>query len=255
MKHHLLVAVCILIGSMQSLIGQVNPPTDQELIDNAAKQPLHVFAGLHFMVGNPQGSYRDSLNKLGLPVTGYGFALNAGYYLDPVPIAFVGEFGMMFTGRDEVRKIMSSPAGFTDTVDYESQALNMPLTAAVRLQPNILNWVYPYAEGVVGMAISSSTYSITARHAGSEQSESRNSTDVSFKYGVGAGMSVKFAEIITLPNSLQRVLLDVRMRYLWGGASTVTRYRVLPNGGYEQYQSTFEPSNIIHFNVGIVAQF
>lgn len=256
MKRSLLLFLLTLgIASSASMHAQTTPPTDQELLDSAAAQKLHWFGGLNFMVGNPQGAYRDSLTKLGLPSTGYGFGLNAGYYLDPVPVAFVGEFGMLFSGRDYIQKLLQSPSGFTDTVDYESQVINIPLTAAVRIQPNIVNWVYPYVEGVVGMAISTSSYSITAKHAGSERTESKTSTDVNFKYGVGAGLSVKIAEIISLPHSLQRVLLDVRMRYLWGGSSTVTRYRVLENGSYEQYQTTFDPSNIIHFNIGFVAQF
>jgi len=250
-----LAALLFWLTNALSSVAQTNPPSDQDLLDNAAKQKLNWFAGLHFMVGNPQGSYRDSLTKIGLPSTGYGFDLNAGYYLDPIPVAFVGEFGMLFTGRDEVERYMKSPAGFTDTLEYTSQVLNIPLTFAVRVQPNIENWVYPYVEGVVGVAITPSTYTITAKHAGSERTESQSSTDVSFKAGVGAGLSVKLAEIVTLPNSVNRMLLDIRMRYLWGGASTVTRYRVLESGAFEQYQTTFDPSNIIHFSVGFVAQF
>jgi opacity protein-like surface antigen len=250
-----LLATAILLAGSTIVHAQTNPPTDQELLENAAKHKLNWFAGLHFMVGNPQGSYRDSLMKLGLPGTGYGFDLNAGYYFDPVPVAIVGEFGMLFSGGDHVQRLLTSPSGFTDTVDYDSQVLNMPLTLSVRVQPNIANWVYPYAEGVFGVAITNSSYTISATHAGSERTESKHSTDADLKYGIGAGLSVKLAEIVTLPNSVNRILLDMRMRYLWGGSTTVTRYRVLDNGGYEQYQSTIDPSNIIHFSVGFVAQF
>ncbi|CAN5416997.1 hypothetical protein BH10BAC6_BH10BAC6_18360 [soil metagenome] len=250
-----LLAFAIVMAGSTILQAQTNPPTDQDLLENAAKQKLNWFAGLHILVGNPQGSYRDSLTKLGLPSTGYGFDLNAGYYFDPVPVAIVGEFGMLFSGGDHVQRLLTSPSGFTDTVDYDSQVLNIPLTLAVRVQPNIANWVYPYAEGVVGVAITSSSYTLSAKHSGSERTESKHSVDGDLKYGVGAGLSVKLAEIVTLPNSVNRILLDMRMRYLWGGSTTVTRYRVLDNGGYEQYQSTINPSNIVHFSVGFVVQF
>jgi len=248
----MLVFTAIVVSTIaaSAQIGNV----DEEQIARIKVQPLNVIAGLGFMVNNPQGALADSMRKLNLNHTGFGLNLFAGYYMDPIPVAFTGEIGFSFHGTEEKRVILSQVI-FRDTVDYSTSTFSVPFNAAVRLQPNILTWVFPYIEVVGGASLFNSTYSVKQFNEVRSADDSESDASIAWQYGVGAGVSVKIADIINLPNTLQRILIDTRMRYLWSTSLEITRFDLQEDGSYKSSKAIVHQPQNIHFTIGVAVQF
>lgn len=236
-----------LIASAQ--IGNV----DEELIERIKKQPLNAVAGIGLMVNNPQGALADSMRELNLNNSGIGFNLYAGYYMDPIPVAFVGEVGFSFHGSDTKRVILTQIL-FRDTVDYTTTSLNIPFNAAVRLQPNLATWVFPYVELVGGASVFTSTYSVSQYNGIRTAEKSESDASIAWQYGVGAGVSVKVADLVSLPNALQRILIDTRMRYMWSSSLEITRFELQGDGSYTSAKAEVSQPQNIHFTIGVAVQ-
>lgn len=252
-QSRLKLLLCIVLGSFAVVSNAQVGAVDEELIARIKEQPLHVIAGLGFMVNNPQGPLADSMAKLNLNHTGLGFHLYAGYYMDPIPVAFTGEVGFSFHGTESKRFFIKQVL-FRDTLDYTTSSFNIPFNAAVRLQPNLFTWVYPYVEIVGGASFFNSTYSIDQFNGERSASESESDASIAWQYGIGAGVSVKIADLIGLPNSLERVLVETRMRYLWSTALEITRFDLLDDGSYKSMKAEVNQPQNIHFTVGIAIQ-
>lgn len=228
---------------------------EERMIEEVKKTPLPVIFGANFMVTNPQDTLRRALNYLDAPDVGYGFAIFAGYQLDPVPITFTGEFAMSFFGSEERRYVVPSGPYFRDTITYTTQNLQMPITVAARYQPNLGTWVYPYVEAVGGMTLFSSMLDIERTNGEIIDSDSESEGSVSWQYGVGAGMMIKLADMITLPSTLQRFLFDVRFRYLKGTDVEVASIKVNNDQTYSVTKATVPSPEVIHFNIGFAVMF
>lgn len=262
MKH--LVVILILsgfayIGYAQSdsasplLTATKKTDFDEEMIARIKQNNLPVQFGAFFSQSVPQSSLRSAYDSLAAPNVGYGFALNGGYYFDPVPIVVGGEFAMHFFGSSD-RSFKTSTL-FDNRVDLTVQNLTIPILAFVRVQPNIATWVFPYAELVGGTTVYSSVYTATRFESGSEvQSNSETEGGANWTYGVGTGFLFKIADIINLPNSLQRTLIDFRMRYLWGSSVDVPRIEILGDQTYVVRNVSVSAPEQVTFQLGIVIQ-
>ncbi len=237
-----------------SMFDQPSEVVDHMLIDQLKEKPLGWQFGAHFMVSNPQDSFRRAIEFLQSPGTGYGFSVQLGYYLDPVPVAFGGEFSLNFFGGNSRRYIV--PQGpFYDTLRYETLNTHMPVNMHVRLQPNLYTWVYPYAEVVGGFTVVGSTLDITRTNGPTENTDTRTESSLSWQYGFGAGAMVKILDFITLPSSHQRVLLDVRFRFLRGTDVNVPVIKLNDDQSFVINSQTVPSPDVVHCNVGLVIQF
>lgn len=224
---------------------------DDALIAKIKQTPLNGQFGGGFLVGNPQGEYRDSLRNLGAPNVGYGFAFHGGYVMDRIPLGFVVDGGILFMGGDSKERIL--PRGlFRDTIQTTTQTSVIPVSLALRLQPNIETWVFPYAEVTGGFNVFVSRYSASHSQLGEISSDSRS--DAGWTYGVGLGVGFKVADMITLPNELQRLVFDVRLRYISSGRTTVSTVSASDNS-YEFKSAIVERSNLVTALVGFTFQF
>ncbi len=227
---------------------------DAEIIERIKQQPLNWHFGASFMVSNPQDSLRRALQRLESPDVGYGFAIDVGYHFDPVPVALIGEFAMNFYGGQYRESIQPGPI-FNDTLSYETLNLQMPVTFSARVQPSLLTWVHPYAEAIGGFMLFNSSLTVDRRSGSGEQSESRNESSASWVYGVGAGLMVKTADIITLPSSLSRILLDVRFRYLRSTDVEIPTIKLRDDGSYFVESAAIPDPAFVLFNIGVAVQF
>jgi len=102
----------------------------------------------------------------------------------------------------------------------------------------------------------SSSLDIT-RNPGTESPASTNESEasVSWLYGGGAGVMVKFADVINLPSTLQRFLLDVRFRYLWGTAVNVPSVAFDEAQNITKATARVEDPSFVFFNIGFAIQF
>lgn len=227
--------------------------TDQAMIDRIKQNSLPAQFGLYYSQSIPQSSLRAAYDSLGGPNVGYGFALNGGYNFDPIPLVVGGEFAMHFFGTRE--RTFGSSSLFSDRVELSTQNFTIPILAFARLQGNIATWVYPYVEVVGGATIYSSVLTAKKYKDGEEiPSETESEGGANLTYGVGAGFAVKIADVITLPNSLQRTLIDVRMRYLWGTSVEVPLVEPTANQSFVIRNVSVDAPEQIVFQLGIMIQ-
>ncbi len=258
----LLVGVCMPLAAMAQteeaspLLTATKSMQDEEmLIENIKKNPLPAQFGLYYSQSISQSSLRNAYDSLLAPSVGYGFSLQAAYNLDPIPLAFGADITLHFWGEKE--RVFGPYAGdpFRNRVELTGQNFSLPILTFARFQPNIGTWVFPYLEAVGGTMLYSSTFSAKRYQADSViASNTENEGSFNFTYGVGAGFAVKFADVITLPNTLQRFLLDVRFRYLWGTSVEIPTFTPTEDQRYEVSRISVAAPQQIFFQVGIMVQ-
>lgn len=248
--------VFVFILSAGCLVAQpLEDPIEDTIIEQIKLNNLAGQFGIFYSQSLTQGSLRDAYDSLGAPTAGYGFALHGGYYFDPVPLMIGGEFAMHFFGTRDRAYTPSGGTGTTRRFDQSSQNMSIPILAFVRIQPNLGTWVFPYVELDIGTTIQTSMLSVS--HSGlamGHDTDSHTEASANLTYGIGFGLAIKIADFVSLPNTLERFLLDMRIRYLWG--TPVDTPQVVPN---EDFSYTIhrvrvsEPSQI-NFQLGILIQ-
>jgi hypothetical protein len=226
---------------------------EEALIEQIKQKPLNIQFGLSYSQSVPQTTLAQAYDSLALPSVGYGFALHGGYYFDPVPVAVGAEVAVHFWGTRE--RVFNQQGAFDDRLQLSTQNFTLPILTFVRFQPNVGSVVFPYAEGVLGTMLYSSSYSADQYRSDTvSASYSKSEGGFNFTYGVGAGVMIKFADIITLPNTLNRYLIDIRFRYLWGSAVDVAVIEPTEDQSYRVRTVPVAAPEQIFFQIGFVAQ-
>lgn len=227
---------------------------DEETIRIIKQQALNVQWEFFYHQAISQGELRDVFNKLEAPVVSYGFGAEVGYYFDPVPIAIGGELGVYFNGADS--KTLRANDFYNTRYNISASNTQIPILLHARFQPNIESWLFPYAEIVGGLTVYSSTVSTEMIQRGDTTVDRDGEGSVTWSYGMGVGVAVKVSDVITLPNSLQRTLFDIRVRYLWGSETTVPN-AVLDGGnslGYSIVEEPISMPRVVMFRAGFIFQ-
>lgn len=227
---------------------------DEALVERIKENRLSWQFGLTFLTINPQDSLRRTIQSMGLPGTGYGFSFDVSYYLDPIPVAFGGDVGVTFYGESQ-RSFTQRSGPFIDTLTYKAQNTQVPLHLFLRLQPNMYTWVFPYAEVVGGVTFIGSSLDISRSNGFTQSADTKAEGDATWQYGVGCGAMVKLVDFVTLPTQLQRMLLHVRMRYLWGSSTSVAAFQINENLSTPVIEQPVPSTRIVHFAIGLEGQF
>lgn len=227
---------------------------DDEAIRIIKQQALDTQFGLHYVQSISQADLRRVFELTEAPPVGYGFGAEGGHYFDPVPLAIGWEVGLLFNGAES--KTLRSNDFYNTRYIVSSSNVQIPILMHVRFEPNIESWFFPYAEALGGFSVYSSSVSIE-RIRGVDTSRSSDGTgSVTWNYGVGAGIAIKIADMITLPSSLQRTLFDVRIRYLWGTDTTIPNAK-LDDGtslGYSLDEVPVTVPQVVMFKAGFIFQ-
>ncbi len=226
---------------------------EDALIERIRQRPLSGQFGLSYSQSVPQSSLAQAYDSLALPAVGYGVSLHGGYYLDPIPMVLGADVSVHFWGTRE--KTFNRQGAFDDRLVLSTQNFALPILLHARFQPNIGSMFFPYLEGVAGTTLYSSSYSADQYRSDTVAATySKSEGGFNFTYGVGAGVMVKFADIITLPNTLNRYLLDVRFRYLWGSSVDVAVIEPTDDQSYVVRSVSVSAPEQIFFQIGIVVQ-
>ena len=171
--------------------------------------------GGDFLLGLPQGAFKDNVNRAGYGITGnIGFAPSGYAYMLGV------EFGYMNYGTERRREPFSTTIPDV-TVDVETTNNFALGHLFLRLQPNSGS-IRPYLEGALGGNYLFTKTSIKNHgNGGEEVASSTNLDDVAFSYGGGAGLLIVLAHYDSEgsrgdDSKISDLLLDVRCRYLAG---------------------------------------
>lgn len=211
--------------------------------------------GADFLLGLPQGAFKDNVNRAGYGITGnIGLAPSGYAYMLGV------EFGFMNYGTEKRREPFSTTIPDV-TVDVETEN-NFGLGHVfLRLQPNSGS-IRPYLEGVLGgNYIFTKTTIQNQGKGGEEVASSTNLDDFAFSYGAGAGVLVVLSRFDTKgspdeDNKISELLLDVRCRYLAGAeAEYLKEGSIRRVAGQVVYDVNKSQTNLLTVQIGIAVRF
>ena len=235
------------LASAQQTTAEVPDTLDQATIDYLMDQPLNWMFGMNFMVVNPQDSLRSAYQSLDAPSVGYGLGFDVAYYFDPIPLAITGQFAVNFMGSGSYQR---------SEYRLESQNVHIPVTVGVRFQPNLMNTFFPYVEGVGGFSLFSTSAEVRPTRVDQNTTFTgpQPETNASWTYGIGAGVMVTLANIITIPDEVERVAIDVRFRYLRNTDVAIPAFQ-LDAGSYTIEQVLVPSPRMVMFNLGVIGHF
>lgn len=251
----LLLAFFLVLGK-SVLFAQDPDSVDDATLERIKQQPLSWQYGLMYSQSVSQSALRDAYDSLSLPVVGYGFAAQFAYYMDPVPVVIGGELGVHFVGARERQFGPYQGDPLRTRLELSTQNYTLPILAYVRFQPNISTWVFPYVEALGGTTIYSSVLSVR-QIRGNGDTTGRNTESeggANWTYGVGTGLALKIADMIELPNTLQRFLLDVRLRYLWGTNVDIPHIEPTASQSYDVRRVNVNAPAQVVFQLGFSVQ-
>ncbi len=250
------LAAVLTLGGHLSASAQDGFDVDSATIERIKQQPLNWQYGLMYSQSVSQSQLRNAYDSLSLPVVGYGLGLQFAYYIDPVPVAFGGELGVHFFGARE-REFGPYPGDpLRKRLELSTQNYTLPILGYIRFQPNLGTWVFPYVEVLGGTTIYSSV--LTVRQiTGGDDTTGRNTESeggANWTYGIGTGIAIKTADMIELPNALQRFLIDVRLRYLWGTSVNIPHIEPNASQSYDVYRVPVTAPAQVVFQLGFTVQ-
>lgn len=220
---------------------------EAQRIDYLKNLPLHGFGGIYFSNSVPQNEYMDNLKQ-----SGPGFGFLGGYRFEPIPITVGGQFDMVFFGGETRYYNYKLPNGWTYARDtLNTTSWSMPITAFVRLEPNLFNFVYPYLEAFAGFSLMNANANYKSNYG---VNDDKNEFSANFNYGLGAGASFKLTDFILLPNNITRMLLDVKFRYMSGNETDYYTVKANSDGSvtFDKFRSKTDQ---VFFNIGLVFYF
>ena len=243
------VIACTLISSL-NLFAQASVTAqaegDEQLVSSLKLKPKNGLFYLSMGSGNPQKEFQSNIGT-----GGFAFIMGGGYSFEPIlPKRYTDFNASLVLGMDlgyvtlDRNRRPAAPWSRYDDFIYTNSVV--PIDVFARLQFNVAQWVFPYAEFISGMNIYSATtdgeYREIVRRDGQNVTETRtteiySNRSVFWKYGIGAGMMIKLVENITLPNSASSILLDIKARYNYGVKSNYQKVIDVDQTGTTKYES------------------
>ena len=179
--------------------------------DQAQNQAVRPEASVSFLVGIPQGEFRDNVSN-----PGFGIDLFGGLGLGQSPVVLGLDLGFLIYGR-EVRREPFSNTIPDVTVRVETTNNIFQSHFVLRLQPPE-GAIRPYAEGLIGLKYLFTQTQIQSERFGDNEpiARSTNFDDVALSYGVGGGMAIELYRPSGENKDVRSVELRLGAQYLLG---------------------------------------
>ena len=232
MKIKFILILLIILGSFLS-----KPETAQTL-------------GGSFMLGSPQGEFRDNVDRLGYGIQIHGTIWTPGK-LHPFTDGL--NLGYLVYGEESSSRPLSNtiPDVFVD-VDRTNSLVNFHLLFQVA--PFTGTW-RPYAEGLFGGAYIFTKTSVESEWSNENVFETTNFDDFTWSYGAGGGLLI---QILRDEGELAALFLDLKARYVFGTNAQYLREGdivVNPANGSVTYYVSESQTDLLTFHIGVVAYF
>jgi hypothetical protein len=209
-------------------------------------------AGGHFLLGYPQGEFRQNVEKTGLGGNFY-FA-----YRFPRSIISAGvAFGFLIYGHETRTEPLSSTIPDL-IVDVRTTNSILLCHLFLRIQPRRGSF-RPYLDGLLGFNYLSTDTSI-GDHDGWEDDNlsSNNYNDIAISYGLGGGAMMSLVEVRRAGRG-QRIFsmdLDIGARYLKGGeAEYLKKCSIHREDGIVSYDVYRSKTDLLHAYLGLSFSF
>lgn len=210
-------------------------------------------AGLSFMLGSPQGEFRQNVDRLGYGIQGQ-FTLWTPSKIRPFTIGL--NIGYLVYGEESDKRPLSHtiPDVFVD-VNRTNNIANFHLMFQVS---PFWGDVRPYIEGLVGGAYLFTKTSVSSEYDHDDYDpvfESTNFDDWAWSYGFGGGLMILLAR--ELDGDVGSLYLDLKARYVFGTEAQYLRegdVQINKNGSVTYYYSESE-TDLLSFHIGVVVTF
>jgi len=236
----------VLVALLMALGWSISPLYAQSV----KGQPRFGGAG-HFLLGFPQGEFKDNVDRIG-----YGVSGEFLYSFGPTPVKIGASLGFLIYGR-ETREEPFSTTIPDVTVDVTTSNNILLGHFLLRLQPRV-GAIRPYLDGLVGF-----NYLFTQTEIKSQMQDVATSTnfdDFAFSYGGGGGIMIKVYDGTkkTKPSKgrFAAVLVDVRVRYLKGSKAEYLKEGSI---GREDTEVTYDViesnTDLLTVQIGAIIEF
>jgi len=208
-------------------------------------------AGGHFMLGYPQGGFKENVEHPGLGGNFY-FA----YHLPRTILSTGVTFGFLIYGHEtRVEPLSSSIPDLIVDVNTTNSILLCHLF--LRLQPQ-QGMFRPYLDGLMGLEFLTTDTSIHGHHNWEDELSSNNYNDLAFSYGAGGGTMVSFLQIRRGESGrhIFSMDLDIGVRYLKGGeAEYLKKGSIHRESGVVIYDVYRSKTDLVKACIGISCSF
>lgn len=206
-------------------------------------------AGLDFMLGFPQGEFKQNVDAVG-----FGLDLTGLYLFPNAPVAAGLDLGVMTYGNTSRREPFNPNI---PEVNIRVETSNNIAFGHLlfRVQPRHVPF-RPYVDGLFGFSYLYTESRVEDERSFEEIAGSNNFDDISLSGGVAAGAMIRLADT-TDPDSGNRftVFLNLRARYLLGGeAEYLKEGSMRRENGNLVYDVERSRTDLLTTQIGVVIQ-
>jgi len=202
----------------------------------------------NFMLGLPQGEFKDNVDKLGYGLQVQGTLSTPGSFS---PFTIGASVGFMVYGSESRKAPLSNTIpDLTVDVDRSYNLANFHLLALVSPLPGPIK---PYIEGLVGGSYIFTTTDVKGENNAENFASSTNFDDFAFSYGFGGGVLINLVPGLGVGPD---IYLDLKARYLLGSESEyLTEGSVEIANGNVIYHPKKSATDLLSIHVGVAAYF
>ncbi|MFH1195085.1 MAG: hypothetical protein V1720_05200 [bacterium] len=211
-------------------------------------------AGISFMLGSPQGEFRENVDRLGYGIQAQG-TLWAPNKVLPFTVGLNASY-MIYGEESDSRPLSNTIPDVWVDVDRTNNIANFHLLFQVS---PFWGDVRPYMEGLVGGSYLFTKTSVSSEYDNDEYDpvfESTNFDDWAWSYGFGGGLMILLAR--ELDGDVGSLFLDLKARYLFGTEAQYLRegdVEINPHSGTATYYYSESETDLLSFHLGVVLTF
>lgn len=208
--------------------------------------------GGSFMLGFPQGEFKDNVDRLG-----YGLSVQ-GTLTTPsklVPFTIGLNVGYMIYGDEsETRRLSNTLPDVLVDVDRRNSIVNFHFL--MQVMAPVPGSIKPYMEGLIGGSYIFTETDVNSRNDFYKVTSDTNFDDFAWSYGGGGGFMILLSGS-DVPQS-PSIYLDLKARYLFGSEAEYLKegaVDVNQDDGTVTYNVSKSKTDLFSVQIGVVAAF
>lgn len=206
---------------------------------------------ISFLVGVPQGEFRDNVSNPGFGLDVFG---GLGFGRSPVVIGL--DVGFLIYGRERRSEPFSNTIPDV-TVDVETTNNILQTHFVLRLQPPE-GAIRPYADALIGFKYLFTQTRIESERFGDNEAiaSSTNFDDFALSYGIGGGVTIDLYRPRGEDKEVESVGLQLGVQYLLGSeADYLRKGSIRREGGSIEFDVERSRTTFLEPSLGIAVQF
>jgi len=230
------------------VLGMTRPTSAQAQNASGAVRPQ---GSISFLVGVPQGEFRDNVSNPGFGLDVFG---GLGFGRSPVVIGL--DVGFLIYGRERRSEPFSNTIPDV-TVEVETTNNILQTHFVLRLQPPD-GAIRPYADALIGFKYLFTQTRIESERFGDNESiaSSTNFDDFALSYGIGGGVTIDLYRPQGEDKEVQSVGLQLGVQYLLGSeADYLRRGSIRREGGSIEFDVERSRTTFLEPYLGVAVQF